>query len=52
MFSVSLGSRSACAYSKACFSSQNSDRALGVYDRRVAFYCAFLWAKDSMQRYS
>jgi hypothetical protein len=40
----SLGSRCTCAYSEAGFSSQNGDNAW-VYYRRVAFCCAFLWAK-------
>jgi hypothetical protein len=47
-----LGSRHACACSEAGFSSQNGDRALGVYYRRAAFYCAFYGQKDSMQRIS
>jgi hypothetical protein len=42
----SLGSRGACVYSEAGFSSQNSDCAWGVYYRRVAFSCAFLWVKE------
>jgi hypothetical protein len=33
---VRLGSRRACAYSEAGFSSQNGDRAWGVYYRRAA----------------
>jgi hypothetical protein len=41
---VSLGSRRACAGSEAGFSSQNGDRARGVYCRRTAL-CAFMWAK-------
>jgi hypothetical protein len=41
----SLGSRRACACSVAGFSSQNGDLATGVYYRRAAFCCAFLWAK-------
>jgi hypothetical protein len=40
-----LGSRRACACSEAGFSSQNDDRAWGVYYGRAAFCCAFLWAK-------
>jgi hypothetical protein len=40
-----LGNRSACACSEAGFSSQNGDRAWGVYYRRAEFCCAFLWAK-------
>jgi hypothetical protein len=43
-----LGSRRACACSEAGFSSQNGDRAWGVYYQRAAFCCAFfyfLWAK-------
>jgi hypothetical protein len=39
----SLGS--VCACSETGFSSQNGDRALGVFYRRTAFCCAFLWAK-------
>jgi hypothetical protein len=31
--------------SQACFSSQNGDRVWGVYYRRAAYCCAFLWAK-------
>jgi hypothetical protein len=46
----SLGSRRACAWSEAGFSSQNGDRACGVYYRRSAFDCAFfLVGKDSIQ---
>jgi hypothetical protein len=41
----SLGSRLACTRSEVGFSSQNVDRAWGVYCRRAAFCCAFLWAK-------
>jgi hypothetical protein len=41
---VSLGSRRACEYSEAGFSSQNGDPAWGLYYRRAAFSCAFLWA--------
>jgi hypothetical protein len=41
----SLSSKSACARSEVGFSSQNCDRAWGVYYRRSAFCCAFLWAK-------
>jgi hypothetical protein len=43
---VSLGSRHACACSEAGFSSENGDRAWGLYYRRAAFCCMiFLWAK-------
>jgi transposase len=41
-----LGSRRACVCSEAGFSSQNRDRAWGVYYRRAAFCCAFPWAKE------
>jgi hypothetical protein len=42
----SLGSRRACACSEAGFSSENSDRAWGVFRRRAALCCAvFLWEK-------
>jgi hypothetical protein len=37
----SLGSRHACACSEADFSSQNGDRAWGVFHRRAAFCYAF-----------
>jgi hypothetical protein len=37
----SIGSTHACACSEAGFSSQNGDRAWGVYYRRAAFFCAF-----------
>jgi hypothetical protein len=40
----SLGRRHAYACSEAGFSSQNGDRAWGVYYRSAAF-CVFLWAK-------
>jgi hypothetical protein len=40
-----LGSRSTCACSEAGFSTQNGERAWGVYYWRVAFYCVFLWEK-------
>jgi hypothetical protein len=47
----SLGSRLACAYSEAAFSSQNGDHASGVSCRRAAFSCAFFYGeKDSVQR--
>jgi hypothetical protein len=47
----SLGSRSACACPDAGFSSQNDDRAPGVYYRRIALCCAVFWGqKGSMQR--
>jgi hypothetical protein len=46
-----LGSRSACAYSEARFSSQNGDRTWGVYYRWAAFCCAFLWAKGLNAKY-
>jgi hypothetical protein len=36
----SIGSRRACECSEAGFSSQNGDRALGVYYRRAEFCCA------------
>jgi hypothetical protein len=42
----SLGSRRACSCSEAGFSSQKGDRVWGVYYRRAAFCCAFLWAKE------
>jgi hypothetical protein len=41
----SLGSRRACTCSEAGFSSQNGDRAWGVYYQRSAFCCACLCAK-------
>jgi hypothetical protein len=42
----SLGSRRGCACSMGSFSSENGDRAWGVYYRRAAFWFAvFLWAK-------
>jgi hypothetical protein len=41
----SLVSRRACTCSEAGFSSQNGDHAWGVFYRRAAFCCAFLWAK-------
>jgi hypothetical protein len=41
----SLGSRRACACSEAGFCSQNGDCAWGLYYRRTAFCCAFLWPK-------
>jgi hypothetical protein len=41
----SLRSRRACACSDASFCSQIGDCAWGVYYWRVAFCCAFLWAK-------
>jgi hypothetical protein len=44
----SLGNRRACTCSEAGFSSQNGYRARGIYYRRAAFSCAFLWSKDSM----
>jgi hypothetical protein len=48
----SLGSRRACAYSEAAFSSQNGDRAWEVYYLRAAFCCAFIFCgqKGSMQK--
>jgi hypothetical protein len=42
---MSLGSRRACTCSEAGFSSQNGDRASGVWYRWATFWCAFLWAK-------
>jgi hypothetical protein len=42
----SLCSRPACACSEVGFSSQNDDRAWGVYYRRAAScYASFLWAR-------
>jgi hypothetical protein len=42
----SPGSRRACACSEAGFSSENGERAWGVYYWRAAFCCAFfLWEK-------
>jgi hypothetical protein len=42
----SLGSRLACPCAEADFSSQNGDRALGLYYRRAVFcLCFFVWAK-------
>jgi hypothetical protein len=47
----SLGRSRACACSEAAFSSQNGDRAWGVYYRRAAFCCGFFCGQnDSMQR--
>jgi hypothetical protein len=46
----SLGSRHACTCSEAGFSSENGDRAWGVYNQRTAFCCAFFFREDSMQR--
>jgi hypothetical protein len=46
----SLGSKRACEYSGAGFSSQNGNHAWGVYYRRPAFCCAFLCPKDSMRK--
>jgi hypothetical protein len=47
----SLGRRRECSCSEGGFSSQNGDRAWGVYYRRAGFCCAFLCGqKDSMQR--
>jgi hypothetical protein len=42
-----LGSRCACSCSEGAISSQIGDRTWGVYSYywRVAFWCAFLWAK-------
>jgi hypothetical protein len=46
-----LGSRRACASSVAGFSSQNGDRASGVYYRRAVFSCAcFCGQNDSLKR--
>jgi hypothetical protein len=44
-----LRRRRPCAYSEAGLSSQNWDRAWGVYYGRAAFCAVFLWAKNSMQ---
>jgi hypothetical protein len=41
----SLYIRRACACLEAGFSSQNGDRARGVYCQRGTSCCAFLWAK-------
>jgi hypothetical protein len=41
----SLDRRRACACPEADFSSQNGDRAWGVYYRRAAFCCAFFGTK-------
>jgi hypothetical protein len=47
----SLNKRHACSCSEAGFSSQNGDRAGGVYHRGATFSCAYLlWAKNSIQR--
>jgi hypothetical protein len=47
----SIGTRRACTYSEAGFSSQNGDRASGVYYRRAAICCAFFCGqKDSIQK--
>jgi hypothetical protein len=40
-----LGSRRACACSEAGFSSENGNGAWGVYYRRAAFCCDFMWTK-------
>jgi hypothetical protein len=42
---TNLGNRRACTCSEAGFSSQNEDRAWGIYYRRTAFCCAILRAK-------
>jgi hypothetical protein len=48
---VSQGSRRACAYSGAGFSSKKWDPAWGVYYRRAALCCTFFSGQeDSMQR--
>jgi hypothetical protein len=45
-FHDSVGNRWTCAYSVACFSSKNGERAWGEYYRRATFCCAFfLWAR-------
>jgi hypothetical protein len=42
--------RCECAYSETGFSSQNGDRAWGVYYRSTAFlFCVLVGKKDSMQ---
>jgi hypothetical protein len=46
----SLCSRHACAYSKADFSSQNGDRAWGVYSRRAKLFYDFYVQNDSLKR--
>jgi hypothetical protein len=48
---ASLGSRRAYICSEAGFSSQNGDLAWGVYYRRAAICCAFLWAKGLNAKY-
>jgi hypothetical protein len=40
----SLGNRRACTCLETGFNSQYGDRAWGVFYRRTAFCCAFLWA--------
>jgi hypothetical protein len=45
-----VGSRRACACSKASFSTQNGDRDWGVYYRRSVFVVRFCGQKDAMQR--
>jgi hypothetical protein len=50
---MTVYSRRACTYAEASFSSQNSDRDLGVHYQRAAFYCPFFEGKtDSVQRIS
>jgi hypothetical protein len=44
----SLGSRHAGVRSETGFSSQNGDRAWGVYYRRAAFCCAFFFLAEGL----
>jgi hypothetical protein len=46
----SVGRRRACSCLEAGFSSQNGDRAWGVYCRKTAFCCAFYRQNDAMQK--
>jgi hypothetical protein len=49
-FHHSLGSRRAWACSEAGFSSQNGERAWGVYYRKPEFFLRFCGQTDSVQR--
>jgi hypothetical protein len=48
----SLGSRRACAYSEAGFSSQNGDRAWGVYYREATLFFGFVGKRSQCKGYS
>jgi hypothetical protein len=49
-FHYTIGNRRTCACSEAGFSSQNGDRALGMYYRRAAFCCAFFVGKRNQSK--